>query len=66
MQRAAEELQQLLTDSAATPEQVKTRLATLRQSREALKRELTQARAQLQQVLTIRQEATLVLAGILE
>mgnify|MGYP000019402308 CR=1 FL=1 len=42
------------------------KLAALRQAREALKQELTQARAQLQQTLTVKQEATLVLMGILE
>jgi len=66
VQKAADELQQLLSGSGATPEQIKAKLATLRQLRETLKRQLAQARAQLQQVLTVRQEATLVLAGILE
>jgi Spy/CpxP family protein refolding chaperone len=66
VQRAADELQQLLTGGSATPEQIKAKLDSLRQLREALKQELAQARAQLQQVLTVKQEATLVLTGILE
>ncbi len=66
VQRAADELQQLLGDSSATPERIKARLATLRQSRAAVMQELARARAQLQGVLTIEQEATLVLRSILE
>jgi hypothetical protein len=66
VQRAADELQQLLNSGAATPEQIKAKLTALRQSRNALKQELAQARAHLQQVLTVKQEATLVLMGILE
>jgi hypothetical protein len=62
----ADELRQLLNGGTATPEQIKAKLTTLRQSRDALKQELAQARAQLQQVLTVKQEATLVLTGILE
>lgn len=66
VQRAGDELQQLLSDSRATPEQIKAKLAALRQSRAAVAQELAQARAQLQGVLTIKQEATLVLTGVLE
>lgn len=62
MQRAADELLQLVAKDAATPETI----TALRQSREALTRELAPARGLLQQVLTISQEATLVLMGILE
>jgi Spy/CpxP family protein refolding chaperone len=66
VQKAADELQQLLSSNGAAPEQIQAKLATLRQLREALKQELAQARAQLQQVLTVKQEATLVVTGILE
>ena len=57
---------QLLATDTATPEDINAKLAALRQAREALKQELTQARAQLQQTLTVKQEATFVLTGILE
>ena len=66
MKRAADELRQLLNGGTATPEQIKGKLATLRQSRDTLRQELAQARAQLQQVLSVKQEAMLVLTGILE
>ena len=65
MQRSADELRQLLNGSGATPEQIKTKLAALRQARETHKKALAQARAQLQQVLTVKQEAQLVLMGLL-
>jgi len=64
--KAAGELRQLLATDAPTPEDINARLAALRQARQALKQDLTQARAQLQQTLTVKQEATLVLMGILE
>ena len=64
--RATGELRELLATDTATLEAINAKLAALRQARQALKQELTQARAQLQQTLTLKQEATLVLMGILE
>jgi hypothetical protein len=64
--KATGELRELLASDTPTPEDINAKLAALRQARLALKQELTQARAQLQQTLTVKQEATLVLMGILE
>lgn len=66
VQKAYDELQTVLSNTSATPEQVEAKLAALRTAREAAKQNLAKARTELQQVLTIKQEARLVLMGLLE
>jgi hypothetical protein len=66
VQKASEELRTLLGDASASPEQVKAKLAALRQVRETAQQHLAQARSELQQVLAVKQEARLVLMGLLE
>jgi len=66
VQKASDELRALLGSESATPEQVKAKLTALREARAAARQKLAQARADLQQVLTVKQEARLVLMGLLE
>ncbi len=66
VQKASDELDTLLSNSNASPEQIQAKLATLRTVREAAEKDLTQARDALKQELTVKQEARLVLMGLLE
>jgi Spy/CpxP family protein refolding chaperone len=51
---------------STSPEEIKTKLAALRDARKKAQGELEQARAELSKVLTVKQEAALVLSGVLE
>jgi len=53
-------------DNNAPAEQIKTALAKLRDSRKQKQAELVKAQADLRSVLTTKQEAVLVLAGMLD
>jgi len=66
IEKAAEELQTVLKDTEATPEQIKAKLAVLRKEKEKSQTELITAKAELVSVLTLRQEATLVGLGMLD
>jgi hypothetical protein len=61
-----EALQTLLDDENATSGEIKTKLAALRKAREKSKQELIAAQRELRELLTLRQEATLVVMGLLE
>jgi hypothetical protein len=61
-----EEIQRLLDDPQATPEQVKPKLDALRQEREKARRQWIAAQQQLREVLDYRQQARLVLMGLLD
>jgi hypothetical protein len=65
-QKARSELTKLLEDKGATNEDIKAKLAALRAAREKAKADLAKAQTELREVLTLRQEAVLVGAGILE
>jgi len=62
----AEALKAALDNEAAAPADIKAKLEALRESRKKSAAELDQAREELRKVLTQRQEATLVLSGILD
>ena len=62
----AEALRTALQSDSTSPEEIKTKLAALRDARKKSQAELEQARADLAKVLTVKQEATLVLMGMLE
>jgi len=62
----AQALRTALDDANSTPEDLKAKLAALRESRKKAQAELEQTREELRKVLTLRQEASLVLIGILE
>jgi len=63
--RAADALQQAL-DNHGTLEQVKAALAKFREAKKQKQAELAKAQDSLKEVLSIRQEATLVASGYLE
>jgi Spy/CpxP family protein refolding chaperone len=62
----ADALRTTLENDNASADEIKTKLAALRDSRKKAQAELEQARADLEKVLTVKQEATLVLMGMLE
>lgn len=66
VERRTKELRELLRDENAEAEQIKARLLALRAEKERARQELAKARRELQQIMTLRQEAVLVLAGLLE
>jgi len=63
---AAEALQTTLENASATPEEIKSKLTALRQAKEKAKQELAVAQKDLREVLTLRQEAQLVVMGLLD
>jgi hypothetical protein len=60
------ELRELLQDPKAPPDQIKARLTALRAAKERAVQQLINARQGLRQLLTLRQEAVLVLNGLLD
>jgi hypothetical protein len=66
VEKVQEELQTLLENTAATPDQIKPLLTKLRTAREEAKRNLAKAQQDLRLVLTVRQEAVMVLMGMLD
>jgi len=66
VEKTQQELQTLLENPAATPEQIKGLLTKLRGAREKAKQELAKAQQNLRKILTLRQEAQLVLMGLLD
>lgn len=61
-----EEIQRLLDDPQATPEQVSQKLDALRVAREKAKRQWIAAQQELRDILDFRQQARLVLMGLLD
>lgn len=64
--QAADALRETLDNDASTPEQIKEQLTAYRAARENAREELAKAQAELREVLSLRQEARLVLMGTLE
>jgi hypothetical protein len=60
----AEDLQKAL-DAKASPDELKTKMAKLRDARKSKEAALTKAQDDLRKVLTVRQEATAVSMGLL-
>lgn len=65
-QQASGELRKTLENKDATPEEIASKLKSLREAREKSKAELTAAQKELKELLTQRQEAIFVTMGILE
>ncbi|HUS57238.1 MAG TPA: hypothetical protein VM141_01180 [Planctomycetota bacterium] len=63
---AAQALQTLLENEAATVNEIKAKLTAYREAREKAKEEVDKAKAALLEAVTPRQEAQLVLMGVLE
>jgi len=66
VEKASEQLQTTLENTAATPDQIKAQLTALRAAKEKTKQELAVAQQELRKVVTVRQEAQLVLMGMLD
>jgi hypothetical protein len=64
--RAMSELRTTLDNTGATAEQINQRLTALRDARKTAQANLDTARKELKEVLTQRQEAVLVVNGMLE
>jgi hypothetical protein len=64
--RSKGELRQMLANKDASADQIKAKLTALRAAQEQSRQELTKARQSLRQLLTLRQEAALVLNGLLD
>ena len=64
--KASQELRTLLENKDASADDIKAKLAALRESRAKVKADLDAARKDLKEVLTQRQEAVLVTNGMLE
>lgn len=63
---ALEELQTLLDSEETTITQLKNKISEIRNSREKSRQDLVKARKELRELLTLRQEATLITMGLLE
>ena len=66
VEKKTEALRKLLDDKASGAAAIKTALGALRKAREKTQKELEAARKKLQGVVTMRQEAQLVLMGVLD
>ncbi len=60
------ELREVLGDKDAKADEIKAKLTALRAAKEQSRQELVKARENLRQIMTLRQEAVLVLNGLLE
>lgn len=66
VERSRSELRRLLSDKGAASDQIKAKLTALRAAQSSAAQELAKARQSLRQLLTLRQEAMLVLNGLLD
>lgn len=66
MSKAAEDLRTTLGDQNSTVAQVKEKLTAYRAEREKAREELSKAQEDLRSVLSVKQEAQLVLMGSLD
>jgi hypothetical protein len=64
--KVTDELRKVLENKEAKSEEIKAKLTVLREAREKAKKELAKAQQDLRQGLTARQEAQLVLMGLLD
>jgi hypothetical protein len=66
LEKASQALRTTLRNESASPDEIKKQLAAVRTAREAAKKELAVAQADLRKSVNIRQEAQLVLMGLLD
>ncbi|MGD2174589.1 MAG: hypothetical protein PVJ27_04230 [Candidatus Brocadiaceae bacterium] len=66
LQEASDDLQTALADESTPPAQVQQKLTAYRAAREQALQELDRAQEKLREVLSVRQEARLVLMGMLD
>ena len=66
LDKATEQLQILLDNESAKPEDIEKQLTAFRTAREKVKKELVVEQQKLQKQVTVRQKAQLVLMGLLD
>lgn len=66
LEKKSEALRKILEDKESKPEAVKAALKGLREAREKLGKDLAKAKKELREIVTVRQEAHLVLMGVLD
>ncbi len=66
VEKAQEQLRTVLENTSATPDQIKKELTALRAAKEKAKQQLAAAQQELRKIVTVRQEATLVMMGMLD
>ncbi len=66
VEKAQEQLRTVLENDSATPDQIKKELTALRTAKEKAKQQLAAAQQELRKIITVRQEATLVMVGMLD
>jgi hypothetical protein len=64
--QASEDLRKAVEDKSTPPEELTKKIATLREAREKAKADLAAAQKDLRELLSARQEATLISNGILD
>lgn len=66
LEKAQEQLRTLLSNTSATADQIKTQLAALRTAKTQATQQLVAAQTELCKIVTVRQEAELVMMGMLD
>ena len=66
VEKAQEQLRTVLDNTTSTPDQIKETLTALRTAREKAKQQLATAQQDLRKIITVRQEAVLVMMGTLD
>lgn len=66
VEEKSRELREVLGNKDAKGEEIKARLTALRAAKEQSRQELVKTRQELRQIMTLRQEAVLVLNGLLD
>jgi hypothetical protein len=66
LDKATEQLQSLLGNESAKPEDIEKQLTVFRTAREKVKKQLVAEQQKLQKQVTVRQKAQLVLMGLLD
>lgn len=64
--RLTKELWELLNNKEAKAEEIQVKLTALRNAKEKVRQELTKAKQELRKLMTVRQEAVLVLSDLLD
>lgn len=66
LEKAQEQLRTLLSNTSATPDQIRKQLAALRTAKANAAKQLMAAQTDLRKIITVRQEAQLVMMGMLD
>jgi hypothetical protein len=66
LDKATEQLQKVIDNDSAKPEDIEKQLTAYRAAREKVKKQLVAEQQKLQQQVNVRQKAQLVLMGLLD